>query len=428
MPSFFSAKTDRAFDRILLARHAALSLGAVAAYVFRTELRIGYLALVIVGVSATLNFLAYVFRSRPALKSFCNVASPIIGVGSWTALIGVTQGIQSPFIAGLWLEVAMSAMPLQLRTIVLVTAGAIAGLWGQQITVGRLDGHWLAMLLNSGFLAGMGTATWLVTWRWLRRQAYVEEQQEELGERLDLLNRELEDERVVSALGENVARLAHGLKNAVHSLRGFVSLIEPELEGNKSLAAVKGLRAAIDDLEELAHMTLGSSPAGGRAADSEEPSRASVAPETVAATGSSALERAMEAISRSHPDVRWEVKSDGAKPRVELSDASLMETLTILLRNAVEAMEGRGRGHVESWVAGSAWYVTIRDEGRGFEGVEVSEIFKPGFTTKAQGSGYGLFLAKRMLEESGGHIDVRPGRDRGATIEISLPLALAEDQ
>jgi hypothetical protein len=49
---------NRLFDRVLLARHIALSTGALAAYVFRSELRIGYVALWIVGISATLNFLA----------------------------------------------------------------------------------------------------------------------------------------------------------------------------------------------------------------------------------------------------------------------------------------------------------------------------------------------------------------------------------
>ena len=68
---------------------------------------------------------------------------------------------------------------------------------------------------------------------------------------------ELAEERTVAAVGENVARLAHGLKNTVHSLRGFVGLIEPRLtDARADRDALGGLRAAIDDLERLARLTL----------------------------------------------------------------------------------------------------------------------------------------------------------------------------
>jgi signal transduction histidine kinase len=404
---------NQAFDRVLLARHFALSVGAVAAYVFRSELRIGYIVLWIVGVSATLNFLAYMFQTRPGMSKLCRVASPIIGIGGWSALIGVTSGVHSPFIAGLWLEVGLSAMALQLREIVWVTIGSVAALWAQQLLFSGLTGEELPVVLQSGFLVGMGAATYLVTRRWAHQQTTL---QQELDGRLDLLTRQLEDERVVAALGGNVARLAHGLKNAVHSLRGFVALIEPKLDGESgSSPALAGLRAAIDDLEDLAHLTLGSE---------REAEAAPAASEEAARSGGflAAVERATEEISTTHPGVEWELKSDGACPALGISEASLMEILVILLRNAVEAMEGRGSGSVETWESDGEFYAVVCDEGAGFEGGDLSQIFKPGYTTKAQGSGYGLFLARRILEEHGGRITVRAREGRGASVEILLPV------
>lgn len=413
---------DRAFDRVLLARHFALSAGAVAAYVFRAELDIRYVALWIVGASATLNFLAYTFRTRPGMARVCYVASPVIGVGGWSSLVLVTSGVSSPFMAGLWLEIMLSAMALQPSMIVWVTVGSVASLWVQQILLG-LDGFVLPMLLQTGFLVGMGMATWLVTRRWLARQASSERDQEQLVERLDDLTRQLEDERIVAALGENVARLAHGLKNTVHSLRGFVRLIEPRIEQKSDgRAALEGLRAAIDDLESLAHLTLGServdapTPArpGASRATPSEPSLGGVP---------AVVERALKDVAASHPDVKWETRSDGASPTLPLPETSFAETLVILMRNAVEAMDGKGRALVESWVDGDALHVRISDEGRGFGDVDVSEIFKPGFTTKRGGSGYGLFLARRILEEHGGCIAARPREGKGAIVEVTLPLA-----
>ena len=59
----------------------------------------------------------------------------------------------------------------------------------------------------------------------------------------------------------------------------------------------------------------------------------------------------------------------------------------------------------------------------GFEGVDLDEIFKPGYTTKDGGSGYGLFLARRIMEEHGGRIHLGQGANRGGVVELWLPAA-----
>jgi signal transduction histidine kinase len=259
----------------------------------------------------------------------------------------------------------------------------------------------------------MGSATYLVTRRWVHQQTTL---RQELDGRLDVLTRQLEDERVVAALGGNVARLAHGLKNTVHSLRGFVALIEPRLAGESGTSpALAGLRAAIDDLEELAHITLGSE-------RDESPGPVGALESGTSDGAIAAVERAIDEITTSHPRVEWELKGDRACPPLGISEASLVEILVILLRNGVEAMEGCGSGSVETWEADGQFYAVVCDEGVGLKGDALSQIFKPGYTTKAQGSGYGLFLARRILEEHGGLITVRTREGRGTAVEIRLPV------
>ena len=128
---------ERAFDRTLLARHFAICAAAIAAYLFRSELAIGYTALAIVSIGALLNFLAFVARTRTELARACWIASPVIGVGSWAALIAVTSGVTSPFVAGLWLEVVLSGMAMSRVGVVGGASTSVgAGLKGRQVLGG----------------------------------------------------------------------------------------------------------------------------------------------------------------------------------------------------------------------------------------------------------------------------------------------------
>ncbi|RPG03017.1 MAG: sensor histidine kinase [Proteobacteria bacterium TMED72] len=135
-----------------------------------------------------------------------------------------------------------------------------------------------------------------------------------------------------------------------------------------------------------------------------------------------AVRKAVAELTSSHPGVSWDVQTDGASPRLSIPESSFSETLVILMRNAVEAMQGSGHGTVEMSVVGDILNLSIGDEGPGIEGIDVDEIFKPGVTTKEKGSGYGLFLARRILEEHGGSIEVQSSAGGGALFMLSLPV------
>ena len=403
------------FDRVVLIRHLAICAGAVMAYLLRSELRIGYMALWIVGIGAWLNVGAYFFRTREALARFCLVASPVIGVGSWAALCAVTGGYNSPFVAGLWLEIVLSALHLSPKGIAGVAAGTVAALWLQQFASGLHGEAWIPLLLLSGFLLGTGVALSFVAARWKRTHEQLSERHAVLGGRLERLERELADERALSSLGESAARLAHGHKNAIHSLRGFVSLIEPKLgEARGTAAALEGLKAAIDDLEQLAHLTLDAAR-----------ERRSAGAERARSRPVSDLGHVLSEVAASHPDSHWQLRSDGSDPELRISSSDFVEVMRALVVNSVEAMHGKGDGSVEVRSNGALLYVTVRDEGEGFPAEACERIFERGFTTKRQGSGYGLYLARKLVQDNGGRLTARPGDRKGAIFELALPLSVA---
>lgn len=408
-PAVRARATRQNFDRVLFLRHIAIFVGALVAYYQHARLGIGWASFGIVTASAALNFGCSFLHRRVQWSGVAEVASSVIGVGCWTGLAALTGGVASPFIAGLWLEIILAAMLFALAGIVSVTLWSVAALWGLQALRG-LEGALPTLLLQSAFLLGMGSLAYAVARSALRTEADLLRERDDLDLRLHALAGELEQEREVGRLGGSVARLAHGLKNAVHSLRGFAALIEPTLgERGDAQSALAGLRVAIDDLEALARMTLDE----GRAARPAPTARAAVGV---------ALERALREMRMAHAEVEWSIEGDSDAP-VALSDTDLYELLVILMRNAVEAMGGRGRASVAIARDAASVRVAVRDQGPGIEPAALERIFEPGYTTKPQGSGYGLYLARRLVHDAGGRIAARAASSGGAEIEFALPIA-----
>ena len=425
---------DKAFNRALAARLVVLGASALALGLLRSELQAGLLLLTIVGACAVASGTVWVLARSARLNRLARLASPMVGLAGWGTLAMFSRGVESPFVAGFLFEIGLSAVAVGPIGVIWATLAAIGVLCGVQSLFGPLTGDLL--LFEIGFLAVFGGLAYVIARRRVTSETALLQQEQELGQRLDALQRELEDERVVARVGENVARLAHGLKNAVHSLRGFVALIEPHLKGEPaSNAALAGLRAAIDDLEGLARMTLAdrssegpapSGPARSNGSDRGAPTRARV---------EEVLEEAHREMTRASPGIVWEIQlpEPPGETWVAIGRTTLLELLVILMRNAVEAMDGEGRARIALERKEGNCSLSVVDEGGGFDREVVSQIFQPGVTTKQQGSGFGLFLARRIVQDHGGELTIenvtpRAGGEPGAIVRVELPTTDSPDQ
>jgi signal transduction histidine kinase len=71
-----------------------------------------------------------------------------------------------------------------------------------------------------------------------------------------------------------------------------------------------------------------------------------------------------------------------------------------------------GRDRIEIWIS---------DEGHGIADDDLPHIFEPFYSTKPEGSGLGLALVYRVLQDHGGHVEVRSAVGEGTTFTIALP-------
>ncbi|RTL60209.1 MAG: HAMP domain-containing histidine kinase [Sphingobacteriales bacterium] len=84
---------------------------------------------------------------------------------------------------------------------------------------------------------------------------------------------------------------------------------------------------------------------------------------------------------------------------VKISPQLFDWVLENLLKNALDAMEGKGKISVEIKQDANDVIIEIKDSGKGISRQNISLVFKPGFTTKKRGWGLGLSLSKRIVEQ-----------------------------
>ena len=130
--------------------------------------------------------------------------------------------------------------------------------------------------------------------------------------------------------------------------------------------------------------------------------------------------------TRSSKLVAFEIITPDTEILVNLNKQLYSWTIENLVKNAIDAMKGRGKITVEISELENDIKVSITDTGKGIPKNKFNTIFEPGYTTKKRGWGLGLSLTKRIIEEfHNGKIKVSHSEiDKGTTFQIALKRAI----
>jgi len=117
-------------------------------------------------------------------------------------------------------------------------------------------------------------------------------------------------------------------------------------------------------------------------------------------------------------------KKFGELPKTDVYYDELLRTFTNILSNSVEAIVDKGTIEIATRYdnINNRIIVVIEDSGSGIDSKIIQDIFSPLFTTRKENAGIGLSLAKRVIEEHGGKIQVLSKEGDGTTIRIVLPV------
>jgi two-component system sensor histidine kinase HydH len=228
--------------------------------------------------------------------------------------------------------------------------------------------------------------------------------------RLAKVEQQSERERTLAVLGRASSVIAHELRNPLAALKGHAQLLVEDLQEPSKARAARVVEGA-ERLEHLTSVLLDYVRGGPLDVRSVTPSEL--------------IDRALSELPRER--VRVDLSGAPRTLRVDPERAAL--ALGNLVQNAVQAgadegalVEVRVRG-VDTEEHAKAVSIEVRDHGPGLALGSEERIFEPFVTTKARGTGLGLFLARRIAEQHHGTLTGETHRDGGAIFRLILPLA-----
>ncbi len=217
----------------------------------------------------------------------------------------------------------------------------------------------------------------------------------------------------LATLGEMAAGLAHEIRNPLAGIAGVMEIVGRDLPSNSPAKEVLGevrhevmhINKIVSELLEIARPK----PPVFRPGDS------SAWPNTP---------RCLPATRPRRAGCAWRLCDMAGVPQLEFESGQIHQVLLNLLLNAVQACEAGGSVQVE--FAGDAQCVmtTVTDTGKGIPPDVLPNIFRPFFTTKGNGTGLGLSLARRIVEEHGGWLEAASEVGHGNAV----PLGAAEER
>jgi signal transduction histidine kinase len=113
-------------------------------------------------------------------------------------------------------------------------------------------------------------------------------------------------------------------------------------------------------------------------------------------------------------------------PKVAVDEQKIEQALLNLLINALEAMPEGGTLSASAAAKNGSVAIEIADTGTGISPEYRENVFKPYFSTKGQGTGMGLPLTEKLVNQHGGNIEYETG-PQGTTFRIHLPLEPVSD-
>lgn len=217
-----------------------------------------------------------------------------------------------------------------------------------------------------------------------------------------------------ATLGELATGLAHEIRNPLAGIAGVIEIISRDLPATSpARSVVKDVRQEIARINQIVSDLLQTA--------RPHPPRVRKSDLNTTVEHAVMLGR-QQALTNS---IEITLQKDPSLPEVEHDSDQVHQVLLNLLLNALQAIDHNGKVSVTVKSRGGFALVEVTDNGRGIPPQQLPHIFRPFFTTKGEGTGLGLSLARRIVEDHQGRIDVVSTLGKGTSFTVVLPLQRA---
>jgi signal transduction histidine kinase len=215
----------------------------------------------------------------------------------------------------------------------------------------------------------------------------------------------------MATLGEMATGLAHEIRNPLAGIAGVIEIVGRDLpQSSPARSVLKDVRQEIARINRIVTDLL----------QTARPHPPKVRKSDLNTTVEHAVMLGrQQALSKS---IEITLRKDPSLPEVEHDSDQIHQVLLNLLLNALQAINSDGKIAVTVERQGDQAWIEVADNGRGIAPDHLPNIFRPFFTTKGDGTGLGLSLARRIVEDHHGRIDVTSTVGKGTTFTVVLPL------
>ncbi|MCL6617470.1 MAG: PAS domain S-box protein, partial [Anoxybacillus ayderensis] len=225
---------------------------------------------------------------------------------------------------------------------------------------------------------------------------------------MEQLTKRIHQSEKLALMGEMAAKAAHEIRNPLAVIHGFLTFMNENLrERDREQYHIPLLLKEIDRINAIVEdMLLIAKPSA--------PVMKEAYIETIVQDVLSLFQQTLEA-----KNIRVHVRLDHVP--LQLDSKQMMQVLYNLLHNSIEAMEEGGTICIYSDVD-ETYNMYMYDSGSGIPTHMQETIFEPFITTKSSGTGLGLTIVKRIIENHGGTIALHDSSEQGTTFVIRLPI------
>ena len=231
------------------------------------------------------------------------------------------------------------------------------------------------------------------------------------------LEKQLQDQERLAAIGATAGMVGHDIRNPLQSIIGELFLSKKELENLPESDATNYLKESIQSIEDNAFYI------NKIVTDLQDYAKPLMA--SIEETNFKKIVDDVLVTLKAPENVKVTYSIEPYFEKINTDSSAMKRIITNLCSNAIQAMPKGGKLTLTAVHNGDTVIISVQDTGVGIAEETKEKLFKPLFTTKSKGQGFGLAVVKKLTESLNGKVTVESKVGKGTQFILEFPILKA---